>query len=276
MKTLLVKRWIVVVAFVCVLCAFGVQPLAAAGPSKAEALVAASAEAEKIFSRPAVKDLFTKLDAMKEIGLFYDATLTVPHNLPFASMSKQDVCTYWGMLAIDASYALLFNKNIESILRTTKEMDEAIGWDSMQVSELTMSLKRDEKVSQAIAFNKAIARMAAKDPDAAGFLVNALYGSALELFYIFAKLGIASGITTDYLRFVNDHLLQLQMTKELVGLYTAHPELAQLFDTKAKQATMDALIGVLTASKGQLKEADLYRILSLVQAVRDPILAVKR
>jgi hypothetical protein len=270
------RRWIGIAAFVCVLCALGVQPLAAAGPSKAEVLVAASAEAEKIFSRPAVKDLYTKLDAMKEVGLFYDASLTVPHNLPFAKMSKQDVCTYWGMLAIDVSYALLFNKNIEAILRTAAEADESIGWDSRKVSELTLSLKREEKVSQAIAFNKAVARMAATNPDAAEFLVNALYGSALELFYIFAKLGIASGITTDYLRFVNDHLLQLQMTKEITGLYTAHPELAQLFDTKAKQATMDALIGVLTASKGQLKEADLQRILSIVQAVRDPILAAKR
>jgi hypothetical protein len=96
-----------------------------------------------------------------------------------------------------------------------------------------------EDVEAQAAYYRAMARGARENPVVLRAFVVGFYGSTLELFQLFAKMGLSSGITPEYVKFVNDNLLQLVIMRELLDAYSGD-ELLGLLDTGARKAVISS------------------------------------
>ena len=269
------KKSIFVLTIVCILALLIVSEASAAEKSKEETLDAAYEHLVKVMNPEEMKKLFALFDTMKDVGLSWNEDLLISYENILACKTKEQLYVLWGVGAMNISYAMLFDKKPEGVLEGGREIDQRIGFPRAELREesLAFAKSREGQSAGSADFIHAMLNRAKTDQAVLNTLVGGFYGSTLELFYLFSNLGLASGVTEEFVQFVNAHLPQLTIAQEMLKAYSANGELAQLLDTENRKAVIDSIVEIITKDMGKLTEDDLKQILSIVKAVRDPLVA---
>ena len=269
------KKSIFALTVACILALLIVSGASAAEKSKEETLDAAYEHLVKVMNPEEMKELFALFDTMKDVGLSWNEDLLISYDNILACKTKEQLYVLWGMGAMNLSYAMLFDKKPEGILEGGREIDQRIGFPRAELREESFAYAKNRKgqASSSVDFIHAMLNKAKTDQAVLNTLVGGFYGSTLELFYLFSSLGLASGVTEEFVQFVNAHLPQLTIAQEMLKAYSENRELAQLLDTENRKSVIDSIVGIITRDMGNLTEDDLKQILSIVKAVRDPLVA---
>jgi hypothetical protein len=267
------RKWLWVLSVVAIATVLPV-PMARAVDSGREAtLEAAYQRLTKAMDPDDMKKLYSLLDRMKTAGLVYDERLVVPERNVVACKTPEQLHVLWGIMAMDATYALLFEKSPERFVAEGKKLEERIAFPRDVLKQESVVMNRDEKVDKSVAFTLAMLKTAKTDPVVLNMFVGGFYGSTIELFHLFCSLGLATGVTKEYLELVNVHVPQLALAKEILDAYSDNGELTKLLDTDNRRRVISSIIDIIGAKLGKLTEGDLGRILEIIGAVRDPLVA---
>lgn len=269
------KKAFYVLTVVIILALLSASGASAAEKSKEETLDAAYEHLVKVMNPEEMKKLFALFDTMKDVGLSWNEDLLLPLRDIIACKTKEQLYVIWGMGSMNISYAMLFDKNPEGVWEGGREIDERIGFPRAELREesLAFAKSREGQASSSVDFIHAMLHRAKTDQAVLNTLVGGFYGSTLELFYLFSSLGLASGVTEEFVQFVNAHLPQLTIAQEMLKAYSENRELAQLLDTENRKSVIDSIVGIITKEMGKLTEDDLKQIFSIVKAIRDPLVA---
>ncbi len=269
------KKRIFSLTVVCILALLIASGASAAEKSREETLDAAYEHLVKVMNPQEMKKLFALFDGMKDIGLSWNEDLLLPLRDIIACKTKEQLYVLWGVAAMNFSYAMLFDKKPEGFLEGGREIDERIGFPRAKLREesLAFAKSREGQSASSVDFIHAMLNRAKTDQAVLNTLVGGFYGSTLELFHLFSSLGLASGVTEEFVQFVNAHLPQLTIAQEMLKSYSENGELAKLLDTENRKSVIDSIVGIITKEMGKLTEDDLRQILSIVKAVRDPLVA---
>ena len=267
------KKTFFVLTVVIILALLSVSGASASEKSKEETLDAAYEHLIEVMNPGEMKELFALFDSMKDIGLTWNEDLLISYENTFSCKTREQLYVLWGVGAMNISYAMLFDKNPEGVWEGGREIDERIGFPRAELREesLAFAKSREGQSAGSVDFIHAMLHRAKTDQAVLNTLVGGFYGSTLELFYLFSSLGLASGVTEEFVQFVNAHLPQLTIAQEMLKAYSENGELAQLLDTGNRKAVIDSIVDIITKDMGKLTEDDLKQILSIVKAVRDPL-----
>lgn len=254
----------------------GISPFSAAAAEKdrAAALEAAAERLVQIMNEEELSQLFGLLEKMKDAGLSWNEEITVPRSGIVACKTPEQLYVLWGMYALDVSYANLFGKKIEEILTARMELEERIGYPrDLPIPRLKENSDHDAKTKGAVKFVRMMIEESKKDPVLLNTFVGGFYGSTLELFYLFSKLGIAAGVTPEFVDLVDVHLPQLRITFDMLDAYSEDGELAQLLDVDNRKTVVTSIMTIVKEKMGSITEEDLRNILAIVETVRNPLVA---
>lgn len=254
----------------------GVAPfsVAAEAKSRTEALEAAAERLVQIVDEEELSQLFGLLEKMKDAGLSWNGEITVPRSGIVACKTPDQLYVLWGMYALDVTYANLFGKKIEEILAARMELEERIGYPrDLPIPRLKDNSDHDAKKKGAIAYLRMMIEESKKNPVLLNTFLGGFYGSTLELFYLFSKLGIAAGVTPEFVELVDVHLPQLRITFDMLDACSGDGELAQLLDVENRKAVVTSIMTIVKEKMGNITEEDLRNILAIVEMVRNPLVA---
>jgi hypothetical protein len=214
---------------------------------------------------------------IKEIGLSYDGAIPLSTDagmLP--GKTKDQLYILWGMYSADLAYALDFQKRADAIVAAMLRVEDIVEFSSSTIRD-DPAFKNHPKKRARFAYSLAVA--AEKDNSFRPVLNCGFYGATLEAFYILSRLGLASGISADYLALLNDYLPRLDIAKEMLAAYGGaipkggpYVELVRVLDTVEKGKVIESIMSVFKSAKGKLRENDLRVIISIVEKVRAPYL----
>jgi len=248
---------------------------ATAAMTREEALNAAQERLDRLFDSEETRELFALFDKMKNVGLSWNEDLLIPLKNRLGCKSPEQLHVLWGVGAINHSYAMLFDKVDESFLEAGREIDRRIGFPRAKLREESKAFaeKREGQAASSIDMVLAMLELAKTDDAVLKTLVGGFYGSTIEIFYLLSSLGLASGVTDEFVGFVNGHLPQLKIAREMLDAYSGNGELAKMLDTDGRKAVIDSIVAIISGEMGKLAENDLMEILSIVKSVRDPLVA---
>ena len=169
----------------------------------------------------------------------------------------------------------LFDKVDENFLEAGREIDRRIGFPRAKLREESKAFaqKREGQAASSIDMVLAMLELAKTDYVVLNTLVGGFYGSTIEIFYLLSSLGLASGVTDEFVAFVNGHLPQLELAQEMLEAYSGNEELAKMLDADGRKAVIDSIVAIISGEMGKLTEDDLKEILTIVKSVRDPLVA---
>ena len=216
------------------------------------------------------------------IGLSYNPAVTVPTDLNIlVGKDKRQLAILWGMYTSNLSYALEFGKRFDGIIECMGKIEEKLNFDSVLFRQDPLYKNNAKKNGQ---FMYALIQKTLEDPSLLPVVIGGMYGLDMEAIYGVCQLGLMSGITSDYLAFMNDFIPGMQITKEIVAVYekaiAEDPnkpiELAKTLDTAAKGNVMQSLTEIARNCKGVYKESDLRAMVAVIEKVRAPLIAKAR
>ena len=218
---------------------------------------------------------------IKEIGLSYDSAIPLSTDAGMLPGKTRDqLYILWGMYSADLAYALDFQKRADAIVAIMLRVEDIVEFSSSTIRD-DPSFKNHPKKRARFAYSLAVA--AEKDTAFRPALVCGFYGATLEAFYILSRLGLASGISADYLALLNDYLPRLDIAKEMLDAYGSaipkggpYVELVRILDTVEKGKVIESIMNVFKSARGKLRENDLRVIISIVEKVRAPYLKPSR
>ena len=269
------KKLVILIAVACSL-GLLLASVAPAAATREETLSAAQERLSKLLDSEETRELFALFDKMKDVGLSWNEDLLTPlKNLVGCKSLEQQLHVLWGIGAMNHSYAMLFDKVDENFLETGREIDRRIGFPRAKIREESKAFaeKREGQAASSIDMVLAMLELAKTDDVVLNTLVGGFYGSTIEIFYLLSSLGLASGVTDEFVAFVNGHLPQLEIAREMLEAYSGNEELAKMLDTDGKKAVIDSIFAIISGEMGKLTEDDLKEILTIVKSVRDPLVA---
>ena len=98
-----------------------------------------------------------------------------------------------------------------------------------------------------------------------------VYGSVIEGVYVASKLSLAAGTGEKLIPLFNDQTDRLSKVWQALQAYSADPELDALAERTQRGRIMKPVIEILKAKKGNLGEADVKQILSIVEPERNKV-----
>jgi hypothetical protein len=243
---------------------------------------------EKSLKTNDLEALYQMFGKIKDLGLSYDTSITLPTDFrTLQGKSKDELTVLMGMYIIDGIYASIFDKRMDVLLPIGLKVEEMLGmqedgfWSGMTKGGSRPS-RRQDQIAGGLEYWTKLVRNSRQDISVLRNLVCGFYGSTLESFYLVAKMGLASGVTAEYLGFMNAQLPRLTISRDIMDAYTVapgdgiHMELVQTLDTVSKGKVIESLAKVMTDSKGKLTEKDLRSIVSIISAVRDPLIRFQK
>ncbi len=269
------KKLVILIAVACSLGLLLASVASAAAATREEALSAAQERLARLFDSEDTRELFALFDKMKNVGLSWNEDLLIPLKNLLGCKSLEQLHVLWGVGAINHSYAMLFDKGDENFLEAGREIDRRIGFPRAKLREESKAFaeKREGQAASSIDMVLAMLELAKTDDAVLNTLVGGFYGSTIEIFYLLSSLGLASGVTDEFVAFVNGHLPQLELAREMLEAYSGNEELAKMLDADGRKAVIDSIVAIISGEMGKLTEGDLKEILSIVKSVRDPLVA---
>ena len=269
------KKLHIMLVVLCIFSLFLASVAFAGGMSREETLDAAYEHLVKVMEPEKLNELFSLFDTMKDVGLSWNEDLLIDFENVVACKTKEQLHVLWGIGGMNYAYSVLFEKSPEGIVEFVMDINERIGLPSPELrgGSTTISKSREGQPKRSADFLHAMLNRAKTDDAVLNTLVGGFYGSTIELFHLFSSLGLAAGITDEYIAFLNKHLPRLAIAQEMLDAYSKSAELANLLDTENRRAVVDSIVGIIERDMGKLTENDLKEILAITKVVRDPLVA---
>jgi hypothetical protein len=109
------------------------------------------------------------------------------------------------------------------------------------------------------------------DPEMLDLFFDFVYGAIIEGVYVACKLSLAAGTGEKLLPLFNEQKTRLDKVWQALGAYAADPELDALVERPQRERIFKPVIEILTTKKGNLAEADVREILSIVEPERNRV-----
>ncbi len=230
-----------------------------------------------------VEALHTKVKArLVDIGLTYLPETNAPTDAGLlAGKNQEQLAILWGMYTANLSYALEFGKRFDQFIEAMGRIEERIDFDSVAFRRDPSYKANAKKNGQ---FMYTLIQKTEQDPSLLPLVIGAMYGLDIESVYGLCMHGLVDGITPEYLKFMNDYIPGMQITKEITAVFdkaiAGDPnkpvEFAKLLDSANKGTVIQSLLKVHQDCKGVYKESDLRAMVAIIEKVRNPLIGKAR
>jgi hypothetical protein len=109
------------------------------------------------------------------------------------------------------------------------------------------------------------------DREIAGLFLDFSYGAVLQSLYVSSKLALAAGPGEKLVALFNEQAARLDKSDQIVSAYADTPDLESLADRSQRERVLKPVAEVLKTEKGNLAEADVVKILTLVEPERSKV-----
>lgn len=230
-----------------------------------------------------VEALHTKVKArLVDIGLTYLPETNAPTDPSIlVGKNKEELAILWGMYTANLSYALEFGKRFDQFIEAMGRIEELIDFDSVAFRKDPSYKANAKKNGQ---FMYTLIQKTEEDPSLLPLVIGATYGLDIESVYGLCMHGLVDGITPEYLKFMNDFIPGMEITKEITAVFdkaiSGDPnkplEFARLLDSANKGNVIQSLLKVHQDCKGVYKESDLRAMVAIIEKVRNPLIGKAR
>jgi len=279
----LAKWWFVIVA--AVLCLAAGTALAA---DKAEALQQASEKLESVANESQLREMADKVGLFKDAGLSYQPSLVVPVEGVVGCKDNEQLRILMGMYTFDANYALLFGKK-QAFAAAYEQINGIPGRLNLRgrlkfkiftPDELKQVLDNPDDPANHVRYIKYTAanyhdmvEASNSDREILALLLDAGYGAAIEGLFVSSKLALAAGTGPKLVALFNEQAARLDRVYQAMEAYAGDPELLALTKRSQHEPLLKSAIEILKTKKGNLAEADVVKILSLIEPVRSEVVS---
>lgn len=251
-------------------------------------LEAAAVKFEKIFDANDLKDVIGQLFRMKDAGLAYSSAYTAPTDPRVLNgKSQTQLLRLNNIYLVDAMYTMYFGKKADIFIERGIEIDQMINnavsdrWQSMMTWN---SGPTDDqlKIDRYSAFWYKTVRNMPKNSENTAIVARGFYHNALEILYLVAKSGLASGVTEEYRVFLNATLPLLVIADDMLGSFveiatgSKQQEFWKQLNIDADRRTIQELKSVVDKPDGIIVESDLRKMLTIIAKTRDPLIAIQK
>lgn len=230
-----------------------------------------------------VEALHTKVKArLVDIGLTYLPETNAPTDPGLlVGKNKVELAMLWGMYTANLSYALEFGKRFDQFIEAMGRIEELIDFDSVAFRKDPSYKANAKKNGQ---FMYTLIQKTEEDPSLLPLVIGAMYGLDIESVYGLCMHGLVDGITPEYLKFMNDYVPGMEITKEITAVFdkalAGDPnkpmEFAKLLDSANKGTVIQSLLKVHQDCKGVYKESDLRAMVAIIEKARNPLIGKAR
>jgi len=273
-------------AAVLFLCLAGGMAMAA---DKAQVLKQGADKLEALICESEGKAMMQNVGLFKQAGLAYQPSLVVPVEGIIGCKDKEQLRMLLGMYTFDANYALLFGKKQEfgatnTLLR--KDIIEKLNLGAkLKIKAFTPDelkkildnpndpANRDLYAKYAIANIHDWLQAAKSDQEIAELAVCSFYGAFIQGLYVSCKLGLAAGTGDKLAALFNDQAKRLDKVQQALEAYAGNPETEALVHRSQREPVLKPVAELLKAKKGNLAEADMKKILSLIEPEHTKLVA---
>ncbi len=279
----LAKLWFVLTAIV--LCLVAGTVLAA---DKAQVLKHAAEKLEVIASESQLRELGDKVGLFKKAGFSYQPSLVVPVEGVVGCKSDEQLRILIGMYSFDANYALLFGKKQEfaaaSGLRNEipdrLNLKGKLKFKTLTPAELKKVLdnpddpaNRDLYLKYTAASIHDMLEASKSDEKMLPLLLDVAYGGVVESLYVASKLALAAGTGPKLVAVFNEQASRLDVAHQALSAYAGNAELDALTKRSQRERVLTPVAEILKVKKGNLTEADVAKILSLIEPERSKVVS---
>ena len=227
-----------------------------------------------------------KVNLFKQAGLSYQPSLVVPVEGVIECKGKEQLGMLMGMYNFDANYALLFGRKEQfaKAYELRNDIPNRLGltgrftFKTFTPDQIEKVLdnpddpaNRDLYVNYIDANLRDMLEAAKTDPEMLDLFFDFVYGAIIEGVYVACKLSLAAGTGENLLPLFNEQKTRLDKVWQALGAYAADPELDALVERPQRDRIFKPVIEILTTKKGNLAEADVKEILSIVESDRDKL-----
>lgn len=279
----LAKSWFVIMA--AVLCLTAVMALAA---DKAQVAKQDSGKLGAVLNENQIRQMGENVALFKKAGLSYQPSLVVPVEGIVACKDNSQLRTLMGIYFFDANYALLFGKKQGFAAAYEQFNDIAdrlnlrgkLKFRTFTPGELTKVLANPDDPTNRDLYVKYISanfadmlEVSQSDPKNLGLFVDSSYGAVVECLYASCKLALAAGTGEKLVALFNEQAWRLDKFRQLLAVNAGNSELDALAKRSQRESVIQPVDEILKAKKGNLTQADVAKILSLVEPERSKFVA---
>lgn len=268
-----------------VLALLAVAPVARAGDD-AEAMRKASALWREVFGPGRQPSILARNELFKEAGLSYQGSLTVPLQGSYSCRSESQLRVLSGMLAFDASYAVMFGRRKEffdTVQFLTSDIGQRVdGIDALPLPVAVRGLRKalaedfsNEETLKSYADQGRkqlgiLVEKAATDPLAMTMLMDYWYGWSVQGLYVASSLAQTAEGGDELARLFNR---QMQNSQQLEKLYSAleGTQLGKRVSQPDRSSLFRAVSQLIQSKQGAMGRKDFRTLLGLVQGPRSEL-----
>ena len=278
------KTWLVIMAAaLCLLTTVG----AVSAADKAQVL---KQQTEKLLETLATdiknKETVENVNVLKQAGLSYQPSLVVPVEGVIECKDQEQLRVLMGMYNFDANYALLFGRKQEfaSAYELRNDIPGRLNlmgrfkFQTFTSDEIKNVLDNPNDPGNRDLFAKYVStnvrdmlQAAMNDPEMLDLLLDFVYGTAIEGAYVSCKLALAAGVGEKLIPLFNEQAARLDKMWQALSAYAEDPELDALVERSQREPIMKPIIEIMKAKKGNLEEADVKEILSIIEPERNKV-----
>jgi hypothetical protein len=278
------KSWFV--AFSAVLCLAVWTVLAADDRAQelSERLAAVSDESQ-------MRQAADNVAVFKKAGLSYQPGLAVPVEGILGCKDREQMGMLIGMYTFDANYALLFGRKQEfaaanglrSEIPDRLNLRGRLKFQTFTPDELEKVLdnpddpaNRELYIKYAAALFHDMSEASKGDQEILGVFMDSVTGALVQGLYVACRLALAAGTGERLVAVFNEQASRLDMFHQTLAAYAGDPELEAVTKRSHREALMRPVSEILKTKKGNLAEADVARILSLIEPERSKVVRICR
>ena len=259
-----------------------VQPVALAGDD-AETLRKAAAQWREVFGSGQQPSVMKRNEAFKDAGLSYQGGLTVPLKSVYSCKSESQLRVLSGMLAHDASYAVMFARKkefLDTVQFMTSDIGQRVeGIDSLPLPVAVRALRTAlaEDITNEETLRKygeqgrkqlgILIEKAGSDPQTMAMLLDYWYGWSLQGLYVVSSLSQSAEGGEAMVQLLN---AETRNTERMDKLYSAvaGTEFARKVSQVDRCDLFRSVAELIRSKQGHLVRKDFKALLAKVQGAR--------
>lgn len=228
--------------------------------------------------------------ALKDAGFAYQESLLAPREGIIDCKDRRDqLQVLVGIYSTDMNYAAYFGKS-----KAVRDLDEFVHKDVMERMLVRPKIKvnfhdpgLDRRIYEAADVDQAaldarfaeieamfekLVKSARRDPDVLDYMVDRLFGAALEFIYLSCRLSLGSPGGEQLIPVFNLATARIDTVLPVLEALKEPALQASLMRTE-RIMCLNAVKDIIQKKGGRLAEDDLRRILSLVEPIRESYVA---
>ena len=256
---------------------------------KAQVLKQQSEKLEAVANESQIREMADKVGLFKKAGLSYQPSLVVPVEGVVGCKDNEELRILMGMYTFDANYALLFGKKqqfaaaneLRNDMLDRLNLRGKFKMKTFTPEELKKVLdnpddpaNRDLYVKYVSANFHDMLEGSKSDQEILQLFLDFSYGGVVQSLYVACKLALAAGTGPKLVALFNEQAARLDMLHQALEAYAGNPELDALTERSQRERVLRPVSEILKTKKGNLAEADVMKILSLIEPVRSKVVGI--